>query len=84
MQEIRDLCREHVEVRFVNLPKNRETNNIKGFAFVDVGSEDEVPKLVDALGGKEIGGRPLRVSRSLEKDQIRSTRKSGRFLFSLI
>lgn len=74
VQELRDMVGEYAEVRYVNLPRNRDTGNIKGFGFVDVSSEDEIPKVVDALNGKELEGRPLKVSRSLEKDQIRSTR----------
>jgi RNA recognition motif-containing protein len=80
VNELRDLCAEHVDVRYVNLPKDRESGKLKGFAFIDVGSEDDIPKLVDALTEAELGGRPLRVSRSLAKDQIRSTRQSGRFV----
>eukprot|EP00980_Cylindrotheca_fusiformis_P006142 scaffold1319_cov126-Cylindrotheca_fusiformis.AAC.31 len=84
VQELRDMCSEHVEVRFVNLPRDRESERIRGFAFVDVGSEEEIVKLVDALAGKELGGRPLRVSRSLDKDQIRSTKKTCRFPIDLV
>jgi RNA recognition motif-containing protein len=70
------LFSEYAEVRYVNLPRNRETGDIKGFAFVDVGSDEEIPKVVDALNGKQMGERPMRVSRSLEKDQIRSTKNT--------
>lgn len=72
MNEVRDLFGEFVEVKYVNLPRNAETNEIKGFAFVDVHSEDDIGKAVEALDGIEIGERKLRVSKSLEKDQIRS------------
>ena len=50
-----------------------------GFAFIDVHSEEDIGKAVDALNGKEIGERKLRVSKSLDKDQIRS-KKGGRFI----
>ena len=66
-------------MRYVNLPRNRETGVIKGFAFVDVASEEDIAKCVDALDGVELEGRPLRVSRSLNKDQIRSTKNNGKF-----
>jgi RNA recognition motif-containing protein len=65
-----------VDVRYVNLPRDRESGKIKGFAFVDVGSADQIPKAIEALNGIEVGDRPLRVSRYLAKDQIRSS-KSG-------
>lgn len=76
VQEVRDLFAEHVDVRYVNLPKNQETGKIKGFAFVDVGTDEEVPKAVSALDGIELEGRPLRISRSLPKSKIRSTKKT--------
>ena len=79
VQEVRDLFAEHVNVRYVNLPKNQETGKIKGFAFVDVGTDEEIPKAVSALDGIELEGRPLRISRSLPKSKIRSTKKTCRF-----
>jgi len=33
----------------------------KGYGFVDVGSEEEQKKAIEALDGKEIGGRPIAV-----------------------
>jgi RNA recognition motif-containing protein len=70
---------EHVEVKYVSLPKNRDTGIIKGFAFIDVGSAEDIPKAVDALNGIEMEGRPLRVSLSLKKGQVRSTKTTGTF-----
>ena len=67
---------EHVDVTYVSLPTNRETGTIKGFAFVDVASEDQIPIAVEKLNQFEMEGRALRVSRSLPKDQIRSTKKT--------
>ncbi|KAI9466773.1 hypothetical protein BJY52DRAFT_1423593 [Lactarius psammicola] len=33
----------------------------KGYGFVDVGNEDEQKKAIDALEGKDVGGRPIAV-----------------------
>lgn len=33
----------------------------KGYGFVDVGSEEEQKKAIEAVGGKEIGGRAIAV-----------------------
>lgn len=33
----------------------------KGYGFVDVGSEEEQKKAIEALEGKDIGGRPIAV-----------------------
>jgi RNA recognition motif-containing protein len=84
VQEVRELFSEHVDVRYVSLPRNRETGNIKGFAFVDLASPDEILKAIDALNEVDMDGRPLRVSLSLPKDQIRSTRKSSMYFFNFV
>ena len=84
MQDVRSLFEEHVNVRYVSLPKEQSTGQSKGFAFVDVGAAEEIPKAVDALDGVKMGDRPLRVSRSLPKNQIRSTKQNcKRLLFVL-
>jgi RNA recognition motif-containing protein len=33
----------------------------KGYGFVDVGDEDEQKKAIEALEGKDVGGRPIAV-----------------------
>ena len=48
---------------------------------MDVASADEIPKVVDAINGVEMDGRKIRASRSLEKDQIRSTKREGKLIF---
>lgn len=75
-KELREIFAEHVDVRYVSLPRNKETGDAKGFAFIDLGSEEEIPKAVAALNGMDCAGRRLRVSRTLEKGQIRSTKRT--------
>ena len=82
LEEVRTMFSEHVPVKYINLPRNEESGEIKGFAFIDVESADDIPKAVEALNGKQVGERPLRVSKVLEKDQIRS-KKQGRKFFSV-
>lgn len=78
MNEVREMFSEHVDVKHVSLPKNRESGIIKGFAFVDVGSEEDIPKAVENLNGNDVEGRPLRVSRTLPKNQIRSAKQKSK------
>ena len=80
MNELREMFAEHVEVRYVNLPKNTETGEIKGFAFIDVESDDAIIAAVNALDGKELGDRQLRVSKSLEKGQVKSQKGSSKWI----
>ena len=78
VEEIRNLFADHVQVRYVSLPKNTQTGTIKGFAFVDVETEEMIPIAVDNLNGVTMDERKLRVSRSLPKNQIRSRREESK------
>lgn len=41
---------------------DRESGRSKGFGFVEMGSDDEANKAIDAMNGKEFMGRTLNVS----------------------
>ena len=41
---------------------DRFTNRPKGFAFVEMGNQDEADKAVSMFNGKEFDGRPLTVN----------------------
>ncbi len=61
-----DQLRSHFEqagsVESANVIVDRQTNRSKGFGFVEMASEDEAKAAIDTLDGKEMDGRPLRVS----------------------
>ncbi|KAF8559001.1 RNA-binding domain-containing protein, partial [Imleria badia] len=40
----------------------------KGYGFVDVGSEEEQKKAIEAIEGKEVGGRPIAVKIAREEE----------------
>jgi len=79
MPEVKEMFEEHVKVKYVNLPRNQESGEIKGFAFIDVATEEDIPKAVEALNGLEVGERQLRVSKSLDKHQIRSKKANRKY-----
>ena len=45
-----------------NLVMDRTTGRPRGFAFVTMNSPEEAQKAIDALNGKELGGRTLNVN----------------------
>jgi len=45
----------------------RETGRPRGFAFVEMSSEQEAKEAVDQLSGRELAGRPLTVSEAQER-----------------
>ena len=60
-EEIRELFGQYGTVQTVSLITDRETGRPRGFGFVEM--EDEgADKAIDALNGKEMGGRTLRVN----------------------
>ena len=49
-------------------PMDRETGRKKGFCFVDVADED-MEKVIEAMHGKEVGGRELAVNEARPREE---------------
>lgn len=57
---------------------DRETNKSKGFGFVEFSSDEEGAKAIDTLNGKDVGGRPLKVTpATAEQDRPVGGRRFG-------
>jgi RNA recognition motif-containing protein len=54
-------------VKEVSLPSDRETGRPRGFAFAEMGSDADAKAAIEALDGKELDGRPLRVNEAQER-----------------
>jgi RNA recognition motif-containing protein len=67
--EIRRLFAEHGEVIDVSLPQDRDTGRPRGFGFVEMPDAD-ADKAVQALDGREFGGRALRVNEARERPRF--------------
>jgi RNA recognition motif-containing protein len=61
-------------VRSVKIIADKETGRSRGFAFVDLDSDEEAKAAISELNGKDFGGRPLKVNEAEERAQ-----GSGRF-----
>jgi len=55
-------------VQSVNIIKDRDTNRSKGFAFVEMSSEEEAQKAIEMLNGKEFDGRELKVNEARPRE----------------
>jgi len=53
-----------VEVKVV---MDRDTGRPRGFAFVEMGTDDEATGAISSLSGREIQGRPINVSEARER-----------------
>ena len=56
------------EVTNCNLPLERETGRKRGFAFVDMGNEEQEQKAIDDLQDVEWMGRAIRVTKARPKN----------------
>ena len=61
-KELEEVFRKVGEVVSAKIMMDRETNRSKGFAFVEMATEDQAQAAIETLNGKEVGGRALRVS----------------------
>ena len=59
--EVRGIFGEFGNVESVNLINDRETGRPRGFGFVEMADSD-ADSAIQALDGKDMGGRPLRVN----------------------
>ena len=64
--EIRDLFAMHGEVQNVKFVMDRETGRFRGFGFVEM-EDAGAAKAIEALDGKDFGGRTLRVNEAKER-----------------
>ncbi len=64
--DVRDHFAPYGEVISVNLITDRETGRLRGFGFVEM-DEEGANAAIEALDGKELGGRTLKVNEAQEK-----------------
>ena len=64
--EIRDLFAAYGEVQGVKFIMDRETGRFRGFGFVEM-DDASAKQAIDALNGKEVSGRALRVNEAQER-----------------
>ena len=59
---LREVFGTYGEVSSVAVVMDRETGRSKGFGFVEFSSDQAAREAIEALNGKEIGGRVLKVN----------------------
>jgi RNA recognition motif-containing protein len=76
-EDIRKLFAEYGDVSSVKLITDRDTGRSRGFAFVEMGSNNEANEAMKNLNNKEIEGRAMSVSVAREREN-KGTRNFNR------
>ena len=67
--DLQDLISQHGPVTEVNLMLDRETGRPRGFAFVTMASAEGAKAAIEALNGKNVGGRDLTVNEARPREE---------------
>jgi RNA recognition motif-containing protein len=76
--EVRSAFEQYGEVSTVNLIKDRYTNILKGFGFVDMPKKTEAETAIQSLDGTMFSGRPLTVNPAKPKTESSDNSKKYR------
>ena len=68
---------EYGTVKRVQLPTDRETGRLRGFAFVEMETEAEETAAIEALDGAEWMGRDLKVNKAKPREERGSSGGGG-------
>ena len=66
------------QVEEVKIVTDRDTGRSRGFAFVELATEEQARAAAEALDGKPYGGRPLTVTEARERAPASGGRGMGR------
>jgi RNA recognition motif-containing protein len=66
--DLRSAFEEFGTVDNVNIIRDRETGNSRGFGFVEMGDQSEAQAALSSLNGQELQGRMLRVNEARPRE----------------
>jgi RNA recognition motif-containing protein len=55
-------------VESANIVEDRDTGRSRGFAFIEMSTQDEATSAIEQFNGKEIGGRALKVNEAKPRE----------------
>jgi len=70
-EDITEVFAEYGTVTRVQVPTDRETGRMRGFAFVEMSNESEETAAIEALDGAEWMGRDLKVNKARPREEGR-------------
>ena len=80
-EDLNEVFTEYGTVKRVHIPTDRETGRARGFAFVEMESESNEDKAIEALDGAEWMERQLKVNKARPREDNRNGggRRNNRF-----
>ena len=67
-QDLQELFAQAGTVESAQIIEDRDTGQSKGFAFVEMSSEEEAAAAISQFNGKEVGGRMLKVNEARPRE----------------
>ena len=68
-QDLTDLFSQAGTVESAQIIEDRETGRSKGFAFVEMSTNQEAASAIDQFNGKEVSGRMLKVNEAKPREE---------------
>ncbi len=76
-ETVRKLFEEHGEVTEIKLIKDQYTNELRGFGFVTMPSQEEAKKAIQKINETELEGRQVIVNEARPKKERSQGRRGG-------
>lgn len=76
-EDLQEVFTDYGNVKKIVVPTDRETGRVRGFAFVDMASQEQEEKAIQELDGAEWMGRQMRVNQARPKENSPSSRAEG-------
>lgn len=76
-EDLSEIFAEYGTVKRVHLPTDRETGRSRGFAFVELGTDEEENAAIEDLDGAEWMNRDLRVNKAKPRENTNSNSRGG-------
>jgi len=67
-QDLQELFATAGTVESAQIIEDRDTGRSKGFAFVEMSTDEEAASAIDQFNGKEVGGRMLKVNEARPRE----------------
>ena len=77
-EDLHEVFTEYGNVKRIHIPTDRETGRVRGFAFVEMESEANEDKAIEALDGAEWLNRELKVDKARPRENNRNSFGGGR------